>query len=151
MREALVFYSAFDDPVAWKSALSAELPDLEFRVAPDIVDPACVRYVLAWKPPAGFFALGYTLTGYIVGMTQTAVLRAAWWIPVLSAIGGSVLGIATLAVVGKFIGLEGLFQRHLLAVIAVVAAVNALFVLPMMRFMRWALPVTTVSGRLVPT
>jgi glyoxylate/hydroxypyruvate reductase A len=56
MREALVFYSGFDDPVAWKSALSAELPDLEFRVAPDIGDPACVRYVLAWKPPAGFFA-----------------------------------------------------------------------------------------------
>ncbi len=53
MREALVFYSAFDDPVAWQSALGAELPDLEFRGAPDIGDPARVRYVLAWKPPAG--------------------------------------------------------------------------------------------------
>src|SRR5438477_850979 len=62
--------------------------------------------------PTGFFALGYTLTGYIVGMTQAGVLRAAWWIPVLSAIAGSTLGIVTLAVVGKFIGLEGLFERH---------------------------------------
>ena len=44
--------------------------------------------------PVGFFALGYTLTGYIVGMTQATVLRAAWWIPVLTAIGGSALGVA---------------------------------------------------------
>src|SRR4051794_5372975 len=30
--------------------------------------------------PTGFFALGYTLTGYIVGLTQVAVLRVTWWI-----------------------------------------------------------------------
>jgi glyoxylate/hydroxypyruvate reductase A len=56
MREALVFYSKHDDPVAWQRALGAELPDLEFRVAPGLGDPADVRYVLAWQPPAGFFA-----------------------------------------------------------------------------------------------
>ena len=84
-------------------------------------------------------------------MTQAGVLRAAWWIPVLSAIAGSTLGIVTLAVVGKFIGLEGLFERHLLTVVAVVAAVNAILILPMMRVMRWAVPVTTRSGRLVPS
>ena len=100
--------------------------------------------------PIGFFALGYTLTGYIVGVTQAGVLRAAWWIPVLSAIGGSLLGIVTLAVVGKFIGLEGLFDRHLLTVCAVVAVVNALLISPMMRAVRWAMPVTTSSGRVVP-
>jgi len=55
-REALLFYSQYDDPSAWRSALKAELPDVEFRVAPDIGDPSDVRYVLAWKPPAGFFA-----------------------------------------------------------------------------------------------
>jgi rod shape-determining protein MreD len=101
--------------------------------------------------PTGFFALGYTLTGYLVGMTQAGVLRVTWWIPVLSAIGGSVLGVVTLAVVGKFIGLEGLFDRHLLTICAAVAAVNAIFVLPMMRVMRWAMPMLTRSGRLVPT
>lgn len=55
-REALVFYSAHDDPAAWRRALLAELPDLDFRVAPEIGDSDDVRYVLAWKPPAGFFA-----------------------------------------------------------------------------------------------
>jgi glyoxylate/hydroxypyruvate reductase A len=56
MREAVVFYSAFDDPVAWRRALLAELPDLDFRVAPEVGEPDDVRYVLAWKPPPGFFA-----------------------------------------------------------------------------------------------
>jgi len=101
--------------------------------------------------PTGFFALGYTLVGYIVGMLQAGVLRAAWWIPVATALGGSALGEFTLAVVGKFIGLEGLFNRHLVAVCAVVAVLNALLILPMMRVTKWALPVVSRSGRLVPT
>jgi rod shape-determining protein MreD len=101
--------------------------------------------------PAGFFALGYTLVGYIVGVAQATVLRAAWWIPVLTALAGSVLGIVILAMLGKVIGLEGLFDRRLLTIIAVVAAINALLVLPMMRFVRWAIPPLTRSGRLVPS
>ena len=56
MRDAVVFYSQFDDPVAWRQALQAELPDLGFHAHPDIGDPQAVRYALAWKPPAGFFA-----------------------------------------------------------------------------------------------
>ena len=39
-REALIFYSEFDDPVAWKRTLAAELPDLDFRIDPDVGDPA---------------------------------------------------------------------------------------------------------------
>jgi rod shape-determining protein MreD len=101
--------------------------------------------------PTGFFALGYTLVGYIVGMAQAGVLRAAWWIPVLTAFGGSLLGVVTLAVVGKFLGLEGLFNRHLVTIGAVVAVVNAALVLPMIRVTRWSMPVVTRSGRLVPT
>jgi len=56
MRDALVFYSPVDDPVAWKKALTAELPDLDFRVDPDIGDPGEIRYALMWLPPKGFFA-----------------------------------------------------------------------------------------------
>jgi glyoxylate/hydroxypyruvate reductase A len=54
--DALIFYSEFDDPAAWKKTLTAELPDLDFHTDPDKVDPARVHYALAWKPPAGFFA-----------------------------------------------------------------------------------------------
>ena len=55
-RDALIFYSEFDDPAAWKQTLQAELPDLDFHADPDAVDPAKVHYALAWKPPQGFFA-----------------------------------------------------------------------------------------------
>lgn len=56
MSETLVFYSALDDFEAWRSALQAQLPDLDIRRAEDIADPLSVRYALVWKPPAGFFA-----------------------------------------------------------------------------------------------
>ncbi|MBI1201296.1 MAG: glyoxylate/hydroxypyruvate reductase A [Rhodopseudomonas sp.] len=56
MRDTLLFYSAFDDPIAWRSALQAELPDLDVRIHPDIGDPEAVNYALVWKPPQGFFA-----------------------------------------------------------------------------------------------
>ncbi len=55
-RDALIFYSEFDDPEAWKTTLTAELPDLDFYTDQASVDPARVHYALAWKPPAGFFA-----------------------------------------------------------------------------------------------
>ena len=34
-RDALIFYSEFDDPAAWKKTLQAELPDLDFHTDPD--------------------------------------------------------------------------------------------------------------------
>lgn len=59
-RDALVYSSAVDPAGPWVAALQAELPDLDIRVAaPDGTvagDPAEVRYVLGWSPPAGFFA-----------------------------------------------------------------------------------------------
>ncbi|MBS9478710.1 2-hydroxyacid dehydrogenase [Ancylobacter radicis] len=55
-RDALVFYSAVDDAAAWREALAAELPDLDFRVDPAVGDPADIRYALCWNPPKGFFS-----------------------------------------------------------------------------------------------
>jgi glyoxylate/hydroxypyruvate reductase A len=52
---ALVFYSEFDDPAAWRTALKRHLPALDFRVYPDVGDADDVRYALAWKPFPGFF------------------------------------------------------------------------------------------------
>lgn len=55
-RDALIFFSDFDDTEVWKKTLLSELPDLDFRVDPSAGDPADVRYALVWKPPSGFFA-----------------------------------------------------------------------------------------------
>ena len=54
-QDALVFYSPVDDPSAWRDALAHELPDLEFRVDPEVGDPDEISYALAWLPPRGFF------------------------------------------------------------------------------------------------
>jgi glyoxylate/hydroxypyruvate reductase A len=54
--DALVFYSPVDDALAWKAALQSELPDLDFRIAPDVGNPEDVHYALAWLPPKNFFA-----------------------------------------------------------------------------------------------
>lgn len=97
--------------------------------------------------PVGFFALGYTLTGYVVGMSKATVLRAAWWIPVLTALAGSALGVVVLGLLAKMLGLEGFLDLHLLTVAAVVAVLNSVLVLPMLRVVRWALPAET-RGRL---
>jgi len=68
-----------------------------------------------------------------------------------TAFGASALGVLTLAVVGKFIGIEGLFVvNHLVRVALVVAVLNALLILPMIRVTKWAMPATTRSGRMVP-
>jgi rod shape-determining protein MreD len=99
--------------------------------------------------PAGFFALGYTLTGYIVGMSHATILRAAWWIPVLTAIGGSAVGVLTLGLLATIVGLDGYLDTHLAVVALMVAIVNAVLVLPMLRLVRWALPAQSGSGRLV--
>ncbi len=98
--------------------------------------------------PVGFFALGFTVVGYVTGVVQHAVLRTAWWIPVLSAFVASALGVCFLAVVYTMLGQNGLFDRHLLTIAAVVSVVNAILILPMMRIVRWALPPAPRPGRL---
>ena len=55
-RDALIFFSDFDDAEVWKKTLLLELPDLDFRTDPSAGDPADIRYALVWKPPSGFFA-----------------------------------------------------------------------------------------------
>jgi glyoxylate/hydroxypyruvate reductase A len=50
----LVFYSRTDDPAPWREALTAAVPGLDFRVWPDVGDPATVDCTLVWKPPPGW-------------------------------------------------------------------------------------------------
>lgn len=41
---------------AWRVRMTAELPELEFEVWPDIADPTAVDVALVWKPPHGALA-----------------------------------------------------------------------------------------------
>ncbi len=53
---AVAFHSGLDDPEAWGRALAAALPGVDFRVSPNLGDPAEIEAALVWRPPAGFFA-----------------------------------------------------------------------------------------------
>ena len=50
---ALLFYSKFDDPAEWGSHLCEAVPGLDFRVWPDVGDPADIVAALVWKAPEG--------------------------------------------------------------------------------------------------
>ena len=47
---SLIFCSRTDDPDEWRDAFAENMPDLEFRVWPDIGDPADVEIALVWDP-----------------------------------------------------------------------------------------------------
>ncbi len=50
---ALLFYSQFDDPADWGAHLREAAPGLDFRVWPEVGDPADVEAALVWKAPEG--------------------------------------------------------------------------------------------------
>jgi rod shape-determining protein MreD len=97
---------------------------------------------LLLQTPLGLSALAYCLTGYAVGALQTSMLRAAWWIPVVSAIAGSAIGVLAFAVVGEMIGQDGMVSGRLPAIIGAVAVINTVLVLPAVRVVRWAVAPT---------
>lgn len=53
---ALMFLSPDDPAEAWREALLAAIPDLDFRIWPDIGDPAEIDLALVWRPPPGELA-----------------------------------------------------------------------------------------------
>jgi rod shape-determining protein MreD len=97
-----------------------------------------LSFDLLLQTPFGLSALAYCLTGYAVGALQSSVLRTTWWIPVLSAIAGSAIGVVTFALLGEMVGQDGLVDGRLTAIIGAVAIINAVLVLPAVRVVRWA-------------
>lgn len=53
---ALLFLSPDDPAEAWRAALCAAIPDLDFRIWPDVGDPAEIDLALVWQPPPGELA-----------------------------------------------------------------------------------------------
>jgi glyoxylate/hydroxypyruvate reductase A len=52
----ILFCSDSDDPAPWREALARALPDMPFRVWPDVGAANAVRYALAWRPHPGALA-----------------------------------------------------------------------------------------------
>lgn len=53
---ALLFKSDTDRADIWQDAIMKLMPDLDFRIWPEIGDPAEIDYALVWNPPKGELA-----------------------------------------------------------------------------------------------
>src|SRR5438132_9343984 len=91
------------------------------------------------ETPMGLSALVFCLVGYAVGNIQGGVLRAAWWIPVVTTLVASVVGELVYALVATVVGQPHLVTTHLLVVAAVVGIFNALAAPFALRLVRWSI------------
>jgi rod shape-determining protein MreD len=96
-----------------------------------------IAYDLLLQTPFGLSALTYGIVAYLAGSLHDAVLRAAWWIPVATATAASAFGVILYGVFGTVVG-EDLVGWSLVRVAVVVAVLNAVMALPVVRVVRWA-------------
>ena len=76
----ILFYSETDDPEPWRKAFAEQLPDIAFRVWPDVGDASSVRYALVWKPKAGLLATLPNLQAILaLGAGVDPIIEDASW------------------------------------------------------------------------
>jgi rod shape-determining protein MreD len=110
---------------------------------------AGLTFDLFLQSPFGLSALTYALVAYLAGSLQDSVLRAAWWIPVVTAATASALGVILYGVFGTVVG-EDLLGLSLLRIAAVVGVLNAIAAPLPLRLVRWATGTTdSVRARAV--
>lgn len=98
---------------------------------------AGLAFDLVLQTPFGLSALAYCIVGYVVGRVQTGILRAAWWVPMVTAFIASAAGVVLFVVLEALLGDTHVFDRRLIAVVGVVSVLNALLVPPVIRVLRW--------------
>lgn len=91
------------------------------------------------QTPFGLWALVLSVVAYMVGTFQRSVLRAAWWIPVVTAVAGTATSVILYVLAGQLLGQE--FRVENLPMIVLVTSVmNAALTPLMLPVMHWALP-----------
>ncbi len=91
------------------------------------------------ETPLGLSALVFSLVGYSVGAVETGILRAAWWIPVLTAFLACMAGEALFALAAQVVGRPGLLTARLGAVVIIVGVTSAILAVPVVRVVGWSL------------
>jgi rod shape-determining protein MreD len=98
------------------------------------------------QTPFGLSALTYCLVGWAVGAFQTTVLHAAGWIPMMTTLVATALGLVLFVGLGAVVGESQLISGRLVTVVAVASVMNALLSPPAVRAMRWAVAASPVPG-----
>ena len=89
------------------------------------------------QTPFGLSALAYCLVGFAVGSLQSGILRAAWWIPVVTALAATVAGTVLYGVLGAMVGQTDFVSPRLAVIAAVVGCMNAALAPAAVRLMGW--------------
>ena len=103
--------------------------------------------VLFLETPLGLSALAFSVVGYVVGLAQAGVLRAAWWIPVLITMVASAAGEALFALAGAVVGQGQLVTHRLWLIALVVGLLNAVLSPAAVPLMRWSMRPTGPQSR----
>lgn len=105
---------------------------------------------LVVETPFGLTALVYALVAYAVSRAQEPVIRATWWIPSVTAVVATALGLGLFLVAGYLLGERQLLDASILRILAVLCVGNALLIRPAVAGMRWAMAaadLTRLAGR----
>ncbi len=97
------------------------------------------------QSPFGLSALSYCLVGFAVGSVQSGILRAAWWIPVVTALGASAAGVVLYAILGAMVGQVDFVSPRLALIAALVGFMNAALAPAAVRLVSWVFRVGTAE------
>jgi rod shape-determining protein MreD len=93
-------------------------------------------FVLA---PLGLSALVFAVVGYAVGALQAGLLRAAWWIPPVTALVACSVGVLLYGLLGAVVGQTQFARPELLTTAVLVAGMDSVLAVPLVRLTGWAL------------
>jgi rod shape-determining protein MreD len=93
-------------------------------------------FVLA---PLGLSAMVFALVGFAVGALQAGLIRAAWWIPPVTALIACGMGVLLYGVLGAVVGQTQFVRPHLLMTAVLVAVMDAVLAIPLVRITGWAI------------
>ena len=100
--------------------------------------------------PVGLSALVYALVGYAVGMFAEGTVRAAWWIPVLTATVASAAGAVLFALAANVVSGSDFVGPRLPVVALVVGITNGVLSFAVLRLAAWAVGPLTRRTALAP-
>jgi rod shape-determining protein MreD len=89
------------------------------------------------QSPFGLSALAYCLVGFAVGSLQSGILRAAWWIPVVTGAAASVAGTVLYAVLGAMVGQTAFVSPRLPVIALLVGFMNGALAPAAVRLVGW--------------
>jgi rod shape-determining protein MreD len=111
---------------------------------------AGIVFDLVLPTPFGLSALVGCLLGYATGALTAAVDPRASWLKPVAALTGSVAADMLFAVLGAILGQDQMVQINFLSLFLVVGVSSVVLVLPVSRFVRWALADEGNRRSLVP-